>query len=195
MKNLLPAARMLLILTVLTGLIYPLFVTVVAQVLYPTQANGSLIVRDEGVVGSSLIGQVIDDPRYFSGRPSAVNAMQADQASLLSSGASNLSMTNPALLDAYAERAAAFRAANNLSADALIPSEMVMASGSGLDPHISPAGARLQAARIAESRGIPVDEVMALIIQSTESPQLGFLGESRVNVLMLNLALDDITTP
>lgn len=104
-------------------------------------------------------------------------------------------MTNPALLDAYAERAAAFRAANNLSADALIPSEMVMASGSGLDPHISPAGARLQAARIAESRGIPVDEVMALIIQSTESPQLGFLGESRVNVLMLNLALDDITTP
>mgnify|MGYP000210729036 CR=1 FL=1 len=163
--------------------------------MYKRQANGSLIVRDEGVVGSSLIGQVIDDPRYFSGRPSVVNAMQADQATMLSSGASNLSMTNPALLDAYAERAAAFRAANNLSADALIPSEMVMASGSGLDPHISPAGARLQAARIAESRGIPVDEVMALIIQSTESPQLGFLGESRVNVLMLNLALDDITTP
>ena len=193
MKHLLPAARMLLILTVLTGVIYPLFVTGVAQVLYPSQANGSLIIRDEVIVGSSLIGQVVDDPRYFSGRPSAVNAMQADTPTLMASSGSNLSMTNPALLDAYAERAAAFRVANTLPDDIVIPSEMVMASGSGLDPHIGVQSARLQSARIAESRGIPVETIFALIDQHIEPPQFGFLGETRINVLALNLALDDIT--
>lgn len=191
MKMLFTAGRMLLVLTILTGVIYPLFVTLVGQIIFPYQANGSLIQEGNTVVGSSLIGQVVDNPRYFSGRPSAVNAMQADEGTLIASGASNLSMTNTALLDTYAERAAAFRAANGLSENSIVPSEMIMASGSGLDPHISPLAAQLQAARVAESRGIPVEEVLALITQHTESPQLGFLGDTRVNVLTLNLALDN----
>lgn len=193
MKTIIPAGRMLLVLTVLTGVIYPLFVTLVSQVMFPYQANGSLIRQGDVVVGSELIGQVVDDPRYFSGRPSAVNAMQADEATLISSGASNLSMTDEALLAAYAERAAAFRVANNLPDDASIPNEMMMASGSGLDPHISPDSALLQAPRVAESRGIPVEDVLTLIAEYTEAPQWGIWGEPRLNVLMLNLALDGLT--
>jgi K+-transporting ATPase ATPase C chain len=184
---------MLLVLTVLTGLIYPLTVTGAAQVAFPHQANGSLITSADGtVLGSELIGQVVDDPRYFSGRPSAVNAMQADIPTLLSSGASNLSISDPRLRADYVSRAEAFRAANGLPAEAPVPSEMVMASGSGLDPHISPEAARLQAARVAEARGLPVESVLALIVEHTEAPQLGILGEPRVNVLRLNLALDGL---
>lgn len=193
MNALLPAARMLLILTVLTGLIYPLAVTGAAQVVFPHQANGSLITSADGtVVGSELIGQVVDDPRYFSGRPSVVNAMQADTPTLLSSGASNLSLSDPRLRADYVSRAEAFRAANGLPADAPVPSETVMASGSGLDPHISPEAARLQATRVAEARGLAVESVLALIVEHTEAPQLGILGETRVNVLRLNLALDGV---
>lgn len=193
MNALLPAARMLLILTVLTGLIYPLAVTGAAQVVFPHQANGSLITSADGtVVGSELIGQVVDDPRYFSGRPSVVNAMQADTPTLLSSGASNLSLSDPRLRADYVSRAEAFRAANGLPADTPVPSEMVMASGSGLDPHISPEAARLQATRVAEARGLAVESVLALIVEHTEAPQLGILGETRVNVLRLNLALDGV---
>lgn len=193
MNALLPAARMLLILTVLTGLIYPLAVTGVAQVAFPHQANGSLITSADGtVLGSELIGQVVDDPRYFSGRPSVINAMQADTPTLLSSGASNLSLSDPRLRADYVSRAEAFRAANGLPANAPLPSEMVMASGSGLDPHISPEAARLQAPRVAEARGLAVESVLSLIVEHTEAPQLGVLGEPRVNVLRLNLALDGV---
>lgn len=193
MNALLPAARMLLILTVLTGLLYPLAVTGVAQVTFSHQANGSLIISADGtVLGSALIGQVVDDPRYFSGRPSAVNAMQADTPTLLSSGANNLSISDPRLRADYVSRAEAFRAANGLPAEAPVPSEMVMASGSGLDPHISPEAARLQAPRVAEARGLAVESVLALIVEHTEAPQFGILGEPRVNVLRLNLALDGL---
>lgn len=194
MNALLPATRMLLVLTVLTGIIYPLIVTGVSQVVFSHQANGSLMTSADGtVVGSELIGQVVDAPRYFSGRPSAVNAMQADTPTLLSSGASNLSISDPRLRADYISRAEAFRAANDLPADAPVPSEMVMASGSGLDPHISPEAAHLQAPRVAESRGIPVEDVLTLIAEYTEAPQWGILGEPRLNVLMLNLALDGLT--
>jgi len=184
---------MLLILTFLTGMVYPVVVTLAAQVLFPLQANGSLIVRDNVVIGSSLIGQVVDDVRYFSGRPSAVNAMQADTPTLIASGASNLSMTNPLLLESYAERSSAFRTANVLPEPIIVPSEMIMASGSGLDPDISVMAARLQTERIAEARGIPLERIFTLIDRYTQQPQYGFLGEIRVNVLQLNLALDAMT--
>ncbi|MCU0476379.1 MAG: potassium-transporting ATPase subunit KdpC [Anaerolineae bacterium] len=190
MNPFLPALRMLLVLTVLTGVLYPLLVTGAAQVFFPAQANGSLVVRDEVVVGSALMGQVVDDPRYFSGRPSAVNALQADAPTLMASGASNLSQTDARLQADYARRAEAFRADNGLPADAPVPPEMVMASGSGLDPHISPEAARLQAARVAQARGLPVESVLGLIDQQTEMPDWNLLGEPRVNVLLLNLALD-----
>ncbi len=190
MKNLLPAVRMLLIFTILTGVIYPVFVTGIAQVFYPAQANGSLITVGETVVGSALIGQTVNEARYFQGRPSEINSMQADSPILTASSGSNAGATNPIFIQTVADRDAAVRATYNLGEDADVPADLLYASGSGLDPHISPQAAHLQAARIAEARGMVLADVEALVDRFTERPQFGLFGENRVNVLLLNLALD-----
>lgn len=181
-----PALTMLVLLTVLTGLIYPLAVTGLAQVFFSDQANGSLIVREGKAVGSKLIGQYFDKPEYFWGRPSATAPFPYNAAA---SGGSNLGPTNPALIEAVKARVAALRAAdpdNNLP----VPVDLVTASGSGLDPHISPAAALYQAKRVARARGLDETIVQTLIDAHTEERQFKLLGERRVNVLQLNLALD-----
>ena len=192
-KSIVPALRMLLVLTLLTGLLYPLAVTAAALLAFPAQANGSLAQRDGLVVGSLLIGQSNNDPRYFWPRPSAVAYMDGSTPSNLgSSGGSNLAPTSATLADQVAERAALFRSANGLAATAIVPPDMLTASGSGLDPHISPAAAQAQASRVSAARGIPLSTVADLVEQYIAYPQFGFLGEPRVNVLELNLALDQI---
>jgi potassium-transporting ATPase KdpC subunit len=187
-EQLKPALMTFLILTVLTGLVYPLTVTGLAQLLFPHQANGSLIVRDGKIIGSELIGQYFDEPKYFWGRPSATSPFPYNAAS---SAGSNLGPTNPALAEAVKARIAALKAADPGN-ESPIPVDLVTASGSGLDPHISPASAAYQMSRVARARGLREDVVRQLVMQHTEGRQLGFLGERRVNVLLLNLALDDL---
>lgn len=181
-----PALTMLLLLTILTGLIYPLAVTGLAQLFFPDQANGSLIVREGKVIGSRLIGQSFDKPEYFWSRPSATVPFPNNAAA---SGGSNLGPTNPALIEAIKARIAALQAADPDNHDP-IPVDLVTASGSGLDPHISPAAARYQLKRVARARGLDEDSVLELVRRHTEGCQFGLLGEPRVNVLALNLALD-----
>jgi len=185
-KTLLPAARMLLVLTILTGVIYPLAITLAAQAIFPARANGSLVTQNGVVVGSALIGQDNHDSRYFWGRPSAVNDNP------LPSGGSNLGPTSDTLAAQVQQREADFRAANHVPDDVAVPADMLFASASGLDPHISPEAAQLQIGRVAAARGLSAEQVAALVTQYTEAPQLGFLGQPRVNVLLLNLALDDV---
>ena len=178
-----PAFVLLLTLTLITGVIYPLVVTGIAQIAFPQQANGSIIVVDGKAVGSELIGQQFDDPRYFWARPSAAGYNAA------ASSGSNYGPLNPALMDVVQVRIAALKAAdpdNPLP----IPVDLVTASGSGLDPHISVAAALYQVHRVATARGLSETEVKALVDKYTERRQFGFLGEPRVNVLELNLALD-----
>ncbi len=187
-----PALVILLAMTVITGVIYPLAITGIAQVLFPHQANGSLIIQNGKAVGSELIGQQFDDPKYFWGRLSATgdfpyNAFNA-QTSTGSSG-SNYGPMNPALLKAVQDRIDALKKADPGNT-APIPVDLVTASGSGLDPNISVAAALYQAPRVARLRGLTLEKVQQLIGQSTQGRQLGFLGEPRVNVLELNLALD-----
>jgi K+-transporting ATPase ATPase C chain len=184
--NLRPALMSLIILTLVTGVAYPLLVTGIAQVVFPIQANGSLIVKDGKVVGSALIGQRFDDPRYFWGRPSSTNPFGYNAAA---SSGSNLSPTNPALVSAVQGRVEALHAADPGNT-APVPVDLVTASASGLDPHISPAAALYQVPRVARERKLSPDAVRALVDRHTEGRQLGFLGEPRVNVLALNLALD-----
>lgn len=186
LKQLKTAVLMLFVLTVITGILYPLAVTLAAQAVFPAQANGSLITVDGVTVGSSLIGQSNTDPRYFWSRPSAISYNP------LPSSGSNLGPTSQTLADTVAQRAADFRTGNNLSETVVVPSDMLFASGSGLDPHISPTAALLQAERVAEVRGLEVSQVADLVEQSIEAPQIGILGEPRVNVLLLNLALDKL---
>ncbi|WP_426135370.1 K(+)-transporting ATPase subunit C [Pseudomonas sp. PWP3-1b2] len=182
----------------LTGLAYPAFTTVVAQWLFPFQAQGSLIERDGKVIGSTLIGQNFTQPGYFHGRPSmTLGADPQDPSKSIaqpynagSSGASNLGPTSQKLLDQVAARVQAYRQDNALAADAQIPVDAVTASASGLDPHISVANARLQLARVARVRQIPETELLQLLDAHTSARTLGLLGEPRVNVLQLNLALD-----
>jgi K+-transporting ATPase ATPase C chain len=195
LKQILPAARMLMVLTVLTGLLYPLAMTLIAQVVFPEQANGSLLTVDGVMVGSVLIGQATNNPRYFWSRPSAVAYMQGSSPDALgASGATNYSGTSTVLAAEIAAREAAFREEHNLSTDVDVPVEMLFASGSGLDPHISPESARLQINRVAIARGLDRDTVANLVETHIEGPQLGFLGQPRVNVLLLNLALDAVRT-
>jgi K+-transporting ATPase ATPase C chain len=187
-KQLRIAFVMLVFFTVLTGGLYPLTVTALAQAVFPVQANGSLLRRDGYAVGSQLIGQPFDDPRYFWGRPSATGPFPYNAAA---SAGSNLGPTNPALEEAVKARVAALRAAdpgNSLP----IPVDLVTASASGLDPHISVAAAVYQAPRVARVRGINEEQVRKLVGQFTESRQFGLLGEPRVYVLKLNLALDEM---
>lgn len=190
-KIMISALRALGMLTLLTGIVYPLAITGIAQVAFPEQANGSLVEVDGVVVGSALIGQQMDDPRYFWGRPSAVDYMQGSGLENPgSSGATNAGATNETLDAQVAERRTLLAEANNLTQTATIPDDLLFASGSGLDPHISPEAARLQIDRVATARNLTVAQVAALVEQYVEAPQLGILGEPRVNVLRLNLALD-----
>ena len=187
MKTLLrPAISLFLLLTVVTGIAYPLVVTGVAKVVFPEQAAGSLIVKDGKPVGSALIGQNFADPKYFWGRPSATSPQPYNGTA---SGGSNQGPLNPALTDAVKGRIDALKAADPGN-DKPIPADLVTASGSGLDPHISPAAAEYQAARVAKARGLPLEKLNALIGQHTEGRQWGLFGDPRVNVLALNNALD-----
>lgn len=188
-KQLAPAVILLAVMTVLVGLVYPLVVTGIAQVAFHDKANGSLVVVDGTAVGSSLMGQAFTEPGYFHPRPSAAG----DGYDGLASGASNLGPTNPDLIDEVAARVEQYRADNGLADDVEVPVDAVTASGSGLDPHISVANARLQAARVAGARDLPVEQVDQLIDDHTDGRSLGVFGENGVNVLQLNLALDEAT--
>ena len=182
------ALTMLLVMTAITGLIYPLAATGVAQVLFPHQANGSLVVRDGKPIGSELIGQSFTDPKYFWGRPSATTPQPNNGTA---SNGSNLGPTNSALHDAVQQRIDALHAADP-SNTAPVPADLVTASGSGLDPQISPAAVQYQVARVARLRNLSVDQVQTFVTQATQGRQLGLLGEPGVNVLQLNLALDGV---
>ena len=186
LKELKPALLMLLVLTVITGIIYPLAVTGVAQTQFPSQANGSLIEKDGKVVGSALIGQAFTGPHYFNGRPSATTPTPYNAAN---SGASNLAPSAKALVDGVAERVEAVKVANPGEVGP-IPADLVTASASGLDPHISPAAAAYQIKRVATLRHAPYDEVRKLVVEHISGRTIGVLGEPTVNVLALNLALD-----
>lgn len=181
-----PALVLFVLLSALTGLAYPLLVTGVVQVAFPAQANGSLIQRDGQTVGSALIGQAFSDPKHFWSRPSATAPMPYNASN---SAGSNLGPSNPALLDAVKVRIDALRAADPGNT-APVPVDLVTASASGLDPHISRAAADYQAARVARASGLPEARVRELIEAHTEGAWLGFLGEPRMNLLQLNLALD-----
>jgi len=189
MNNLLrPVVVLFVLLTVLTGGIYPLVVTAVSQAVFSHQANGSLIEENGKAVGSALIGQQFDAPHYFWGRLSATSP---NPYNAQNSGGSNLGPTNPALADEVKGRIAALHEADP-SNTASIPVDLVTSSGSGLDPDISPAAAAYQAARVAKARGLTLEQVSGLIAQNTSGRQLGVFGEPRVNVLRLNLALDEL---
>jgi K+-transporting ATPase ATPase C chain len=192
-----PAIILLALLTLMTGVIYPLVVTVIAQVAFPAQANGSLIVKDGQPIGSRLIGQPFDDPRYFWGRLSATgtypyNSFNAE--ALTASSGSNYGPLNPDLMNIVQGRIDALKAADPSNTQP-IPVDLVTASGSGLDPHVSPAAAEYQVARVARARGMDESIVRQLVAQHTQGRDLGVLGEPRVNVLELNLALDETPAP
>lgn len=181
-----PAVTLFILLSLITGLVYPLLVTGIGQVLFPQQAAGSLIEQDGKPVGSRLIGQHFTDPKYFWGRPSATSPYPYNAAA---SSGSNLGPLNPALTAAVKSRVAALRAADPGNTQP-VPVELVTASASGLDPHISPAAAAYQVARVARTRGLPLETVRDAVAQQTEARQWHMLGEARVNVLELNRTLD-----
>jgi potassium-transporting ATPase KdpC subunit len=184
-KELGPGFRLMVVFTILTGLIYPVVMTGVSQLIFPKQANGSLVTVNGNVVGSSLIAQGFTKPEYFHPRPSAAgNGFDATASS-----GSNLGPTSQALMTRLQASAVAFRK-ENPDFTGNIPSDILTTSGSGLDPHISPAATEAQAARVAKARGVSQDQIEPLIAQFTQRPDWGFLGEPRVNVLLLNIALD-----
>jgi K+-transporting ATPase ATPase C chain len=181
-----PAIAILVAMTIITGFIYPIIVTAVAQLAFPSQANGSLIVVDGRTVGSSLIGQAFSKPEYFWSRPSAAGADGYDASA---SAGSNLGPTSQALIERITAEVDRLREANG---DGPVPVDLVTTSASGLDPHISPAAAAYQVARVAEARGMAVTDVEAVVARHTDGPFLGILGKPRVNVLELNLDLDGL---
>ncbi len=189
MRTLISALALTLLLTVITGLAYPLAVCGLAEAIFPAQARGSLIVRGDKIVGSSLIGQNFSSARYFQGRPSAAGDKGYDAAS---SGGSNLGPTNKALIEAVRLRAKNFVESNPGTAAQQVPIDIVTTSASGLDPEISPAAADLQVARVARVRALSEDQVRRLIAENTRPRTAGIFGEPGVNVLLLNLALDRI---
>jgi potassium-transporting ATPase KdpC subunit len=186
--NMLPALRMLVVLSVLTGVAYPLLVTGVAQLAFPRQANGSLLVENQKVVGSALIGQPFSDPKYFWSRPSATTPQPYNAGA---SSGSNLGARSPALAEAVAARVKALRDADP-EATLPVPADLVTTSASGLDPHISAAAVEYQIRRVAKARGLAPDDLRALVARHTAPPTFGVLGEKRVNVLQLNLDLDRV---
>ena len=188
-RQLRPAFLTVILFTMICGVAYPMVSTAIGQVAFGNKANGSLIKRDGVVVGSTLIGQQFTAPQYFHPRPSAAGAGYDGSAS----SGSNLGPTNPDLLSAVKDRVTAYRAENGLADDALVPVDAVTASGSGLDPHISVANARLQTARVAAARGLDATLVAKLVDENTDGRQLWVLGEPGVNVVELNLALDSVT--
>jgi len=188
LRSLRPAVALLVMLTLLLGLAYPLLITGVAQVLFPFQARGSLVQRDGRPIGSRLIGQSFSDPRYFWSRPSATTP---DPDNALASTGSNFGPLNPALTDAVRARLKALKDADPAQAGP-VPVDLVTASASGLDPEISPAAALYQASRVARARHLPLPEVQALIAAHRHGAAVGLLGEPRVNVLEMNLALDQL---
>lgn len=184
-----PAFAVLLALTIVTGFAYPVVVTAIAQVAFPHQANGSMIVVDGKTVGSSLIGQCFEEPQYFWGRPSAAGANDDNPCGYdaSSSAGTNLGPTSQALIDRVTAEVDRLREANG---DGPVPVDLATTSASGLDPDISPAGAEYQVARVAAARGLSETDVRAAVTRHTEQPFLGFMGQPRVNVLLLNLDLD-----
>jgi potassium-transporting ATPase KdpC subunit len=186
--NLIPAFRMLVALSVLTGVAYPLLVTGIAQVAFPWRANGSLLIENQKVVGSDLIGQPFSDPKYFWSRPSATTPQPYNAAA---SSGSNLGARNPALAEAVAARVKALRDADP-EATRPVPADLVTTSASGLDPHISATAAEYQVRRVAKARSLVPDDLRVLVARHTEPPTFGVLGERRVNVLQLNLDLDRV---
>lgn len=186
LRQLRPAILVAVVFTVICGLVYPMVATAIGQVAFNDKANGSLITKDGVVVGSELIGQNFTAAKYFHPRPSAAGAGYDGGAS----SGSNYGPTNPDFLAAVAERVTAYREENGLSDTTLVPVDAVTASGSGLDPHISIANARLQIARVAQARNLTVEQVGTLVDQNTDGRDFGFLGEPGVNVVELNLALD-----
>jgi K+-transporting ATPase ATPase C chain len=190
-NHLRPALVLFAALSLITGLVYPLAVTGVAQLAVPSAANGSLIVQEDKPVGSALIGQAFSDPGHFWGRPSATSPMPYNASS---SAGSNQGPMHPALSDAVKVRVAALRAADPGNT-APVPVDLVTASASGLDPHISRAAADYQAARVARVRGLPEQRMRDLVEQHTEQPLMGFIGEARVHVLRLNLDVDALARP
>lgn len=187
-QHLRSAVLMTVVLTMLCGIAYPLVMTGISQVLFPFQANGNLVRDAQGnVIGSAILAQNFTQPQYFHPRPSAAGN---DGYDATSSGGSNLGPTNQKLIDTVKDRTDAYRAENGLAADAPVPVDSVTTSASGLDPHISPGNALLQARRVARTRGLPEEQVRSLVTQYTQGRTFGILGEPRVNVLELNLALD-----
>ena len=192
-KLVIQSIRQTLIWTALTGIAYPLVITAIAQIAFHDQANGSLVTRDGKIIGSAFLAQQFQGTNYFWPRPSGCT-YGCSAAGLVASSGSNLGPTSGTLKTNVMNNIAAFISGNNLPTNAVVPADMAFASASGLDPHISPEAAQLQVARVAASRGVGQEKIKALVDKFTESPQWGFLGQARVNVLLLNVALDEMTS-
>jgi K+-transporting ATPase ATPase C chain len=187
MKDFMRALLVFIVLSILTGLAYPFFITKVAELLFPEAAKGSLVTLNGRIIGSSLIGQKFTNPKYFQGRPSAVDYGASN------SGASNSGPSNSKFLEEVGQRVEKVRVTNGLGVNTPVPADLVLASGSGLDPHISADAATVQASRVAKARGLRESDIRDLVQKHIEGPLFGFLGQERVNVLRLNLILDDLS--